>query len=77
MQFAKLGAERFATPFSQDSFIPCFMPVYPAHYIGDLALVEFGGLVKISGLPIIPSARPGASTLGLGRLTPDCSSQAA
>jgi len=49
----------------------------PAHYIGDLALVEFGGLVKISGLPIIPSARPGASTLGLGRLTPDCSSQAA
>jgi hypothetical protein len=27
MQYAKLGAERFATPFSQDSFIPCFMPV--------------------------------------------------
>jgi hypothetical protein len=25
----KLGAERFAIPFSQDSFSPCFMPVYP------------------------------------------------
>jgi len=26
---AKLGAEWFATPFSWDSCIPCFMPVYP------------------------------------------------
>jgi hypothetical protein len=26
---ARLEAERIATPFSQGSFILCFMPVYP------------------------------------------------
>jgi hypothetical protein len=29
MHNAKLGAERIATPFSQEFCILCFMPVYP------------------------------------------------
>ena len=39
--------------------------------IGDLALVEIGRLVQISGLPIIPSARSGSLYLSPGRFTPD------
>jgi len=46
---AKLGAERFATPYLVGSFIPCFMPVYPGAPQRTKTLIETDGVEAARG----------------------------
>jgi hypothetical protein len=48
-------SERGLNP--EHSGMPVIRPERLSECIGDLALVEIGRLVRISGLPIIPSAK--------------------